>query len=126
MGPENYLRCSTAKRLARGEPSFPGETELDGRKRLQSSMRALSAIFATLAFVSAAYCAPAQPSSNAAAQPAAWLQHDLIVSLHNLPRTYSCDDLWYKFRDVLLEIGARADYKILPYDCNSRSPQVQL
>lgn len=80
-----------------------------------------------LAFVSAAYAAaPAQPSSNAAAQPAAWLQHDLIVSLHDLPKTYACDDLWYKFRDVLLEIGARADYKILPYDCNSRSPQVQL
>lgn len=89
-------------------------------------MRAL-AISAMLALVSAAYAAaPAQPSSNAAAQPAAWLQHDLIVSLHDLPKTYACDDLWYKFRDVLLEIGARADYKILPYDCNSRSPQVQL
>ena len=89
-------------------------------------MRAL-AISAMLAFVSGAFAAaPAQPSSNAAAQPAAWLQHDLIVSLHDLPKTYSCDDLWYKFRDVLLAIGARADYKILPYDCNSRSPQVQL
>jgi len=101
-------------------------TELAGRKRLKVSMRAVLAIFATLACVSAAYAAPAQPSSNATAQPAAWLQHDVIVSLHDLPKTYSCDDLWYKFRDVLLEIGARADYKILPYDCNSRSPQVQL
>jgi len=127
MGPGNYLRCGTAKGLATGEPSFPGATELDGRKRLKSSMRAILAIFATLAFVSAAYAAPAQPSSNAAAhQPAAWLQHDIVVALHNLPKTYSCNDLWYKFRDVLLEIGARADYKILPYDCGSRSPQVQL
>jgi hypothetical protein len=89
-------------------------------------MRTL-AISSMLALLSAAYAAaPAQPASGAAAQPAAWLQHDLIVSLHNLPKTYSCNDLWYKFRDVLLDIGARADYQIIPYDCNSRSPQVQL
>jgi hypothetical protein len=89
-------------------------------------MKAL-VVCAMLAFVPATYAAgPAQPNTRAVAQPAAWLQHDLIVSLHNLPKTYSCNDLWYRFRDVLLEIGARADYKILPYDCGSRSPQVQL
>jgi len=84
-------------------------------------------IASLLAVVPAAYAAaPARTNTDAAAQPAAWLQHDLIVSLRDLPKTYSCNDLWYKFRDVLLEIGARADYKILPYDCDSRSPQVQL
>jgi len=89
-------------------------------------MRALI-VSAILAFAPAAHAASPAPTSNhTAAQPAAWLQHDLIVSLHNLPRTYSCNDLWYKFRDVLLEIGARADYQILPYDCESRSPQLQL
>lgn len=89
-------------------------------------MRALI-VCSMLAFVPAVYAAaPVQSTSVAAAQPAAWLQHDIVVALHNLPKTYSCNDLWYKFRDVLLEIGARADYKILPYDCGSRSPQVQL
>jgi len=100
--------------------------ELEPRKGIKFNMKAL-VVSALLASVAAAHAAvPAHPSSDAAAQPAAWLQHDLIVSLHNLPKTYSCNDLWYKFRDVLLEIGARADYKILPYDCDSRSPQVQL
>jgi hypothetical protein len=77
-----------------------------------------------LGFLSATYAAV--PAHGAAPEPAAWLRHDIIVSLHDLPRTYACNDLWYKFRDVLLEIGARADYKILPYDCATRSPQVQL
>ncbi len=87
-------------------------------------MKAL-VVSAMLAFAPAVHAAASAHPSNAA-QPAAWLQHDLIVSLHDLPKTYSCNDLWYKFRDVLLAIGARADYKVLPYDCGSRSPQVQL
>lgn len=65
-------------------------------------------------------------------QPAAWRPHDVIVSLHDLPQAYSCDDLWYKFRDVLLALGARADVKILVYQCGptagvlGRSPDVHL
>src|SRR5581483_9369254 len=65
-------------------------------------------------------------------QPAVWSPHALIVDLQNLPKRYSCDDLWYKFRDVLLAIGARPDMKILPYRCDRRSdslgnsPRVQL
>ena len=132
MGPENYLRCSTAKGLGRMRGSCRPVSDaswLAGTRRKNTPLIEYedTSISAALAFVSAAYAAaPAQPRSDAAAQPAEWLQHDLIVSLHNLPRTYSCNDLWYKFRDVLLAIGARADYKILPYDCGSRSPQVQL
>lgn len=98
--------------------------ELDARSGVQFNMKAL-VVLAMLAFAPALYAAPAQPNKEAA-QPAAWLQHNLIVALHDLPETYSCNDLWYKFRDVLLEIGARADYQIVPYDCGTRSPQVQL
>jgi hypothetical protein len=64
--------------------------------------------------------------------PAVWLQHAVIVDLQNLPKRYSCDELWYKFRDVLLAIGARPDMKILPYGCEQRSgspdfsPRVEL
>ena len=65
-------------------------------------------------------------------RPAQWRYHDIIVDLHNLPIRYSCDDLWYKFHDVLLAIGARPDLKILTYRCGQRagnlakSPSVQL
>jgi hypothetical protein len=50
----------------------------------------------------------------------------MIVDLQDLPKRYSCDDLWYRFRDVLLSIGARSDMQIFPYQCNTRSPRVRL
>jgi hypothetical protein len=61
-------------------------------------------------------------------QPAAWVSHDLSIDLHYLPRSYSCDDLWRKFHDVLLVLGARPDLKILTTRCerSSRSPSVRL
>jgi hypothetical protein len=71
------------------------------------------------------------PASRAVAEdtppkPAFWAPHNIIVDLENLPKRYSCDDLWYRFHDVLLSIGARADTQIVPYQCNSRSPRVHL
>lgn len=65
-------------------------------------------------------------------QPAVWTPHDLIVGFEHLPKIYSCDDLWYKFRDVLRAIGARPDMRILAYQCGQKvgqqaySPQVHL
>jgi hypothetical protein len=59
-------------------------------------------------------------------RPAAWSYHDMIVDLHDLPKRYACDDLWYKFRDILLTIGARPNMEIIPYQCNSFSPRVQI
>ena len=63
--------------------------------------------------------------------PAQWRSHDVLIELQALPRTYSCDELWYRVRDVLLAIGARAYMTITPYDCGTthggeaRSPRVQ-
>lgn len=75
----------------------------------------------------------AQPSPQLPArEPAVWIQHDIVVHLEDLPRRYSCDDLWYKFRDVLLALGARQNMRILAYRCESalgaiaRSPSVHL
>ncbi len=65
-------------------------------------------------------------------QPAQWRPNDLIVELHDLPKVYSCDELWYKFHGVLLQIGARPRMNILAYDCGSEagaaaySPRVHL
>ncbi|MGH8267641.1 MAG: hypothetical protein ACRETS_09995, partial [Steroidobacteraceae bacterium] len=66
------------------------------------------------------------------AGPAEWRAWNLIVNLQDLPQPYSCDDLWYRFHDLLLAIGARPDMQILTYHCGStrerstRSPSVQL
>ena len=85
-----------------------------------------------LAAASAAILAVTTAKGVETPQPAVWSPHALIVDLRNLPKPYSCDDLWYKFKDVLLAIGARPDLKILPYRCSGRvgslaySPKVQL
>ncbi|HEY6927353.1 MAG TPA: hypothetical protein VI653_28015 [Steroidobacteraceae bacterium] len=79
-------------------------------------------------FASPVICAAAAKPG----QPAVWTERDLIVGFDHLPETYSCDDLWYKFHDVLLAIGARPDMRILAYQCGkgvgqlARSPQVHL
>lgn len=73
---------------------------------------------------------PLVPVTQAAT--AKWMPHDIIVGLRDLPKRYSCNDLWYRLRDVLLAIGARADIQILPYRCeaalgaNGRSPKIHL
>jgi hypothetical protein len=78
------------------------------------------------------WVASANAAESALGQPATWMAHDLIVTLNHLSKRYSCNDLWYKFHDVLLEIGARPDMEILPYRCEralgeaARSPSVQL
>lgn len=55
------------------------------------------------------------------ASAAEWMPHELIVNLSDLPRAYSCNDLWYRFHDLLLAIGAR-DERILTYDCRDTDP----
>ncbi|HUI58995.1 MAG TPA: hypothetical protein VLX90_02160 [Steroidobacteraceae bacterium] len=94
-----------------------------------------------IAIVAAAWCSltaaavgySATPDHGIAdAQRSVWSPHVLLVELHNLPRRYSCDELWYKFRDVLRALGARSDMNILPYRCErvagaaAYSPKVQL
>lgn len=70
-------------------------------------------------------------AARPATTPAQWMPHELIVSLTDLPRAYSCNDLWYRFHDVLSAIGAR-EMRILTYDCSDTaahahgSPNVEL
>jgi hypothetical protein len=65
-------------------------------------------------------------------QPARWRPYALIVDLSDLPKDYSCDDLWYKFRDVLTSLGANRQMTVTPYRCGHvkgeamRSPRVEL
>lgn len=88
--------------------------------------------FAVLFVGCVARLASANAAPSAPGQLATWSRHDLIVTLNHLPKRYSCNDLWYRFHDLLLAIGARSDMEILPYRCEralgeaARSPSVQL
>jgi hypothetical protein len=68
----------------------------------------------------------------AGGQPALWRTYDMIVNLQNLPRTYTCDQLWYEFHGILLQLGAWPySISILPYHCSPspggylKSPDVE-
>ena len=89
---------------------------------------------AALVLTFLATCCDAAP---APAGPARWRPYDLIVELRDLPKSYSCDQLYYKFWEVLWTLGARSNMKILTYDCRAarlghpanmtgRSPRVHL
>jgi hypothetical protein len=83
-------------------------------------------VFLTLFAAGPALAAsPATPPAQSVT-PAVWFPYDMIVDLKNLPRVYSCDDLYYKFRDVLDLLGAQHWPTIHTYRCDSRSPQVHL
>lgn len=71
--------------------------------------------------------------SAPAGKPALWRTYDMIVNLQNLPRTYTCDQLWYEFHGILLRLGAWPySVSILPYHCSPspggdlRSPDVEV
>jgi hypothetical protein len=93
-------------------------------------------LFAAIAGIATAAAPPGAPDpangAGGAARPAQWRTFDLLVRLQDLPRDYSCPDLWYKFRDVLLAIGARQFMLIEPYACAvkgggpARAPSVHL
>lgn len=93
------------------------------KRRLQCwLLGAMSALPGALA------AGPAPPVPATAAE---WMPHELIVNLSDLPRAYSCNDLWYRFHDVLAAIGAQ-EIRILTYDCRDSaahahaSPRVEL
>jgi hypothetical protein len=87
----------------------------------------------TLAALTAA---TAEAATGAAAAPAPqlaqWRTYDLLIDLRQLPHSYTCTELWYKFRDLLLQIGARHYMLIEPYACAApgggaaRSPHVHV
>jgi hypothetical protein len=77
---------------------------------------------AALALVGVAGAAAAQSAEI----PTVWTPHAIIVNLDALPKRYTCDELWYRFRAILLSLGAQADLKVVPYHCDGQSPSVQL
>jgi hypothetical protein len=94
--------------------------------------RCLPPLLALLLLLGASLSVRAAAPAVPVAQPAEWRSYDLLVQLQNLPHTYSCDDLWYKLRDVLLKLGARAYMTLTPYHCGvagggpATSPNLEL
>ena len=74
-----------------------------------------SLVFASGLLVMSAATGAATPAQ--VPQGAVWTVHDITVHLNHLPKAYSCDDLWYKFRDILLALGARPDLTIATFRC---------
>ena len=70
----------------------------------------------------------AQPAGApaAAGHAAVWQPYDILVHLTGLPRPYTCDELWYKFRGVLVSLGAGRIDEVTPSDCASPSPTVHV
>jgi hypothetical protein len=60
------------------------------------------------------------PPVQAAEEQAYWARHQEVDYLDNLPRPYSCNDLYYKYRDVLIRLGAR-ELTIYTYGCTGRA-----
>lgn len=96
-------------------------------------LRLIWSTWAPMFAIGLAVAAPPTALAGGTAQPptnpsAAWVAHDINVRLYNLPRSYSCDDLRQKFRDVLLVLGARPDLDVLTSRCElgSRSPSVRV
>jgi hypothetical protein len=93
---------------------------------MKSGSIMLGACCAALLTAASAY------AGTGAVQPARWRPYALIVDLSDLPRDYSCDDLWYRFRDVLKSLGANPQMTVTPYRCghargeSTRSPRVEL
>jgi hypothetical protein len=105
----------------------------DTRHTAVARLKMLSLLLAAgmvLAVSSAELAAGAEAAQGP--MPAVWAHHALVVELRNLPKPYTCDELWYKFKDVLLAIGAASEMKILPSECGREvgplaySPRVQL
>ena len=93
-------------------------------------LRALPLVLLLPVIAAAQTLATSTPS--VALTPAEWKSYDVLVEFRTLPRTYSCDELWHKVRDVLLQLGARAYMTITPFDCGTshgeeaRSPSVEV
>jgi len=69
------------------------------------------------ALLGLARIAAAEDASQSAPQPAYWAEHQEVDELDHLPKPYKCDDLFYKYRDILLRLGARPGIKIYTYGC---------
>ncbi len=104
---------------------------LEGRMRRHGGIIAAAAC--ALGCVGTPLAAGAVAKGATAGRPALWRSYDMIVNLQNLPRTYTCNQLWYEFRGILLRLGAWPySINILPYQCSPtpsgylRSPNVEI
>jgi hypothetical protein len=100
---------------------------------MRRQLGVIAAALGALGFSGSTLAAGGVPGSTAAGRPALWRTYDMIVNLRNLPRTYTCNQLWYEFHGILLRLGAWPySINILTYQCSPtltgylRSPNVEI
>ncbi len=78
-------------------------------------------ILAAAVLLAMALAVLAAPRAALAAEPgdvpAVWVQKEVRFVYTGFTTKYSCDGLVDRVRGMLLELGARADLKVLPYGC---------
>jgi hypothetical protein len=90
-------------------------------------IRSMAKVLLGATLATCALAKPLPPASNASrGVPATWQTYDILVHLVALPQPYSCDELWSKFRAVLIRLGAGRVDQITPEDCASTSPSVHV
>jgi len=62
-----------------------------------------------------------QQTPSGAETWATWITRDVQIPLQGLPKTYTCDALWYKLHGILLAIGARKYMDIMRYNCGAKA-----
>ncbi len=87
---------------------------------------AVKVLLGAMLSVCAAANAASINTAASAGRAAAWQPYDILVHLTRLPRPYSCDELWYKFRAVLITLGAGRVDEVAPADCASTSPSIHV
>lgn len=123
-----------------GNPEPAGGSKLmncnrfsEGRVSKRGRMMALAACALALTATSAMAKGTGTAVTPAAPRPALYRTFDMIINLQNLPRTYSCDQLWYELHGILLRLGAWPySISITPYHCSTtptgslNSPDVEV
>lgn len=101
-------------------------------ERMKRHRGGMAMVACVLGLIGAA-SATAGAKSIEVGRPALWRTYDIIVNLQKLPRTYTCNQLWYEFHGILLRLGAWPySVNILPYHCSPtpsgylRSPDVEV
>ena len=94
---------------------------------LVMKMRPAASVLLGAIFSAGAAGSPAPAvSPTTPGHAAEWQPYDVLVHLTGLPRPYSCDELWYKFRGVLVSLGAGRIDEVTPSECASPSPTVHV
>jgi hypothetical protein len=109
--------------VKRGELALFNSVHLDGGTMKRAWVWVLVASLSLLTLSTACLAAgtPAHQLPPEQSTWATWITRDVEIDLKDLPRPYTCDELFYKLRAILFAIGAREYMAITPYQCGAKA-----